>query len=267
MDFAILEEATQPDRELLVSTPGHRRLVRQTERLHMGLSIGHADGFPGTLGCFVQAGPNVALLSCCHILTSAQKETDIGRWIHQPGKPDIEPLTPKTHIATLGYDFPEFSRTDSNLFDAAIAPLSSRAISRLEEGKSNAVPSGLGCPLEGQILKQVISPSELPEFPIQTRVGKIGRTSGYTEGTLTAIRLDPVVVYSRQLKAHITFRNVIGIEWDSDGPPFTKPGDSGAVVFTLDPFYALGVHFASVGTRSYACPLQTVLQTFDARMI
>ena len=269
VDFAAIEEAYIPRKEDLTGLPGHPVLSSTPEQHHLGLSIGHANGGAGTLGCFVSLGDIVALVSCCHVLVpddhfiGASSLTPPPIRIHQPGRPELEIPGGHTHIATLRDSYVEFS-TEGNRIDAAIA-----ALTHPERCAGNLLPHGVGCPFEGRFLAGVVDLSDVDarESMLGTRVGKIGRTTGYTEGTLTALSLTPVVVNSRALGARISFEQAIEVSWDVE-KPFTEPGDSGAAVFTTDGLQAVGLHFCSPrkGGRSYACPLYRVLREFRAEL-
>lgn len=262
MPFVVaeVEEANLPLRQDVEATPGHKMLTGRCDPLHIGASIGHVDGWAGTLGCFVEKGGRIGLLSCSHVLAMSGRPTRDQILIHQPGKPDMQPpiFTGSTRVATLQDEYVEFSLNEANLIDAALAFLK-----RPDNHLSNVIPGRLGCALGGKRLAAVM---DLAEIPLPLRVAKIGRTTGYTEGTLTSI-LDRVAVRNREIGAVISFNQVLSVRWDDKGTPFTKAGDSGALVFSVDGLRPVGLHFASPGGRSYACPLQKVLDVFEARLI
>ncbi len=180
--------------------------------------------------------------------------------VHHPGKPDVDQLSGRTVIATLGRDFSVFSTNDANRFDAAIASLDDDV-----DHSGNTLPRGLGCPLEGRVLDTVAETSDI--LP-GVKVGKIGRSTGYTEGWLTAVDFGTLRVRNPSINGVLTFERSMEIAWEEESRPFTRPGDSGAIVFTLDPLRAIGIHFASprVG-YSYACPLKGALDLFRADIL
>jgi hypothetical protein len=115
------------------------------------------------------------------------------------------------------------------------------------------------------------------QLPNQTRgpktgdlVYKIGRTSGITWGYVT--KLDAIVraVYSHEKP--VVFNHVFAIEaaagdrTSGNAPtsqmPFSAPGDSGAVVFTIDG-YAIGLLFADGGGVSYASSIEKILDEVE----
>jgi hypothetical protein len=263
-EIITVDQAHYPTQKEVKITPPHLLLGDRKEELHIGLSVGHPDGSPGTLGAFVETADGIGILSCSHVLARSGK-AEPEDWIHHPGKPDVPELSPRTRVARLTKDFIEFSRQGSNSMDAAIAVMPDNI-----RYTRNIIPIGLGCPVEGQALVSIVDPRTLP---MGTRIGKVGRSTGYAEGTLTATALEIVRIKNSVLNAQIPFTNVIEVTWDAD-LPFSKPGDSGAILFTLDPIRAIGIHFAGNNRQnqqktgiSYACHLDTVLTYFKAELV
>jgi hypothetical protein len=72
------------------------------------------------------------------------------------------------------------------------------------------------------------------------------------------------------------FDDVIEVTWKSTKEPFSKPGDSGSLVFTKNGIVAVGLHFAGGVKRtnngktlgvSYSCDLEAVLKAHQASLI
>jgi hypothetical protein len=106
-----------------------------------------------------------------------------------------------------------------------------------------------------------------------TVVSKIGRTTGFKQGLVKAIALDNVSV--RTPIGNLMFDDTIEIEWLPDKKPFSKPGDSGSVVFVEDDLSVIGLHFAGGhkqnGARrigvSYSCNIRTVLKDYGVSLM
>ena len=261
-DIVVVEHAQMPTLKEVEATPAHPEMRGPKEELHIGLSVGHADGRPGTLGAFVDCREGRGLLSCSHVLARSGK-AEPGDWIHHPGKPDVEELSGRTRVGRLTEDFIEFSCRGMNRLDAAIAVLKETV-----HDQGNVLPDGCGCPVAGQHLTQVIDPAELP---LGTRIGKIGRTTGYSEGTLTAVSLSLVRIQNSVTRCALPFTDIIEVTWDPERV-YSAPGDSGAILFTLDPVRAVGIHFAGNKRKdgvglSYACSLTAVLTHFHAGLV
>jgi hypothetical protein len=105
---------------------------------------------------------------------------------------------------------------------------------------------------------------------IGDRVRKIGRTTGFTNGRVTAFELDNVVIsYDR---GNLAFDDQIEIEGAGTGP-FSDGGDSGSMILDSEN-RGMGLLFAGGDTGgtngrglTYANPLWTVLQRLRVKLI
>jgi hypothetical protein len=217
-----------------------------------GASIGHPHGFSGSLGGFVrsrQSGDTLLLSSASALWPTAARKGD---YIHQPGSIDNPLFTGETRVALISDD----------------APLSAPARSRLDAGyarlldgieiSGNVVPSGL--PEAGRPIGPPAGPPQAGD-----RVAKIGRGTGLTLGTISAlsahVALHPVAA-TRNWTASAT--NVTGVlAISGEGALFSGPGDAGAVIFRLSDLRAVGLLFGSSreDKLSYAHDLSAVLHT------
>jgi S1-C subfamily serine protease len=131
--------------------------------------------------------------------------------------------------------------------DAAVAPLQGGvpfAQSYLP-GRQLPDPHGLGTPRVGD------------------RVFKVGRTTGLTHGTITAVGV--VVGPIPYAPGACWFRQQFEIEGDA-GTLFSDHGDSGsAIVSTTGE--VLGLLYAGNGTQTYACPMQAVLSALSCTLV
>ena len=245
-----------------------RQLGRNIRPLHLGLSIGHAKGGAGTLGAFVSDSKGRdCILSNNHVL-ALMNEANNGDPIYQPGNPDQWPLMSDDQIAKLSR-FAVIVTGQRNLVDAAIAIMKDDA-----DHESNRIPKGFDFPMEGQMIGEVEdSDSMLELLGKDAPVCKIGRTTGYTEGTIGAVDLDNVPV--RTPIGIVVFDNVIQVNWPSNSKPFSEPGDSGSLVFTKEGPTAIGLHFAGGLRRvdgrevgvSYSCSISNVLDKLKASLL
>ncbi|MEU4363375.1 hypothetical protein [Promicromonospora sp. NPDC023987] len=220
--------------------------------LRPGISIGHVGVTAGTLGAFVtrassggDGGSNgsgsgdLYALSNYHVLAGSRQARP-GDVVLQPGPADGG-LAPGDRIGELT-QVVDLEVIEPAYTDAAIARL-------------DRVPIDLEYPV-GRVVKTARAlGGEV--------VGKVGRTTSITRGRVTAIELDDVVVGYEDLGA-LSFDDQIEIESLDDGP-FSRGGDSGALVYREDGV-ALGLLFAGSesGGRSgkgltYANPIDQVL--------
>lgn len=217
--------------------------------LRPGISIGHVGVTAGTLGAFVtRTSPGdrngardqqLYALSNYHVLAGSP-EARPGDVVLQPGPADGG-LAPGDRIGEL---------TQVVNLDAAEPAYTDAAIARLDQ-----VPVDLEYPV-GRVLKTARALGG-------ETVGKVGRTTSVTRGRVTAIELDDVIVGYEDLGA-LSFDDQIEIE-SLDDDPFSRGGDSGALVYREDGV-ALGLLFA--GSESgghsgkgltYANPIDHVL--------
>jgi len=257
-----------PPKTAVFDASAKPQLVTYARPLHIGLSVGHNDGGAGTLGAFVaDADGNECILSNNHVL-ALLGQAEIRDAVYQPGRPDQSPLRIQHMIARL---------SDATVLGKSVRNEADSAVAALVEGmdhSSNQIPTGLGYPMQGQM---VVQPSDddalLESLGKDEVVCKIGRTTGYTEGRVSAVALDNVPV--RTSVGNILFDNVIEISWESQKNPFTRPGDSGSLVFAKSNLRAVGLHFAGGHKRvsgrvagiSYSCNILTVLRAHNASLL
>jgi hypothetical protein len=121
-----------------------------------------------------------------------------------------------------------------------------------------------------------------PEYPVgrvtktaqavgNEDVAKIGRTTALTQGRVTAIELDDVVVGYGEELGTLSFDDQIEVESTGDGP-FSRGGDSGSLVYRADGV-ALGLLFAGSETGgangtglTYLNPIDAVLEALGVRL-
>ncbi len=218
--------------------------------LRPGISIGHVGVTAGTLGAFVtRASPGddaLYALSNYHVLAGSP-EARPGDIVLQPGPADGG-LAPGDRIGELT-QVVDLESAEPSFTDAAIARL-------------DRVPVDFDYPV-GRVVKTARAlGGEV--------VGKVGRTTAITRGRVTAIELDDVIVGYEDLGA-LNFDDQIEIESLDDGP-FSRGGDSGALVYREDGV-AIGLLFAGSesGGRSgkgltYANPIDQVLEILGVEL-
>ncbi|GGA36792.1 hypothetical protein [Okeania sp. KiyG1] len=272
IDLLMVEDVTIPSSTVLIQSAidgkGNNSFTRKKRPLHLGLSVGHRDGGPGTLGAFVcTSNGSEAILSNNHVLALCD-EAKPGDKIYQPGRLDQRSImTMGSYIGTLG-DAMSISKIGSNFGDSAYAVLDKGI-----EHQGNLIPSGFGNSDDsGRYINDV---QDYDVISPEIILAKIGRTTGYTEGIPGAIELDNVAVYIPQFKQNVRFDNLLEIRWQSTDKPFAEKGDSGSLIFIPKILQAVGLQFASgildingkkVGV-SYACNLKNILETLDLTFI
>lgn len=216
--------------------------------LRPGVSIGHIGVTAGTLGAFVrrpEAPEELYALSNYHVLAGSPQALP-GDVVLQPGPADGG-LLPGDRVG-------ELTRVATLVSGQACA--TDAAIARLDSFEADhAYPVGrvsrIARPIGGEIVE------------------KVGRTTAVTRGRVTAIELDDVIVGYEDLGA-LSFDDQVEIE-GSDAP-FSRGGDSGALVYLPDGT-AIGLLFA--GSESggqggkgltYANPIDVVLEAMQVEL-
>ncbi|MPV36309.1 chymotrypsin family serine protease [Georgenia subflava] len=218
--------------------------------LRPGVSIAHQAVSAGTLGAFVtlDGAPGTHILSNYHVL--------VGSPTARTGDPVLQPGP-----ADGGSDSDRVGRL------AGFVPLSAGERARVDAALA-LVDDGVGVD---------------PTYPVGLLAGvaeaigddvvqKIGRTTGVTDGRVTAIELDGVVVgYGPEL-GELTFDNQIEVEGSAD-LPFSRGGDSGSLVYRPADRRAVGLLFAGSETGgengrglTYLNPVDEVLTALRATL-
>ena len=212
-----------------------------------GVSVAHVDVTAGTLGAFAVIGEQVGVLSNHHVLVG--DDGAVGDAIVQPGPLDGG-SAPNDQIGTLS-EFVELASSGSNPVDAAFAVLEDVEFTT---GYPGGELSGLVGVEGGE------------------QVQKSGRTTGVTDGMVTAIELDGLLVdFGPQ--GTLQFDGQIEVESTGSGP-FSDGGDSGSLVYQSSDMAAVGLLFAG-GPRggsnglglTYLNPIDVVLSQLGAQLL
>ncbi len=210
------------------------------------MPIRHANGTAGTLGFFAQRREEVVLVSSSSVL--APRGSRAGDWIHTVEPDDANELTDVQLSARTG--IAKLLEWDVLAGCAALLPHTHHLGNRLVppprslRGSPGVIGTVLSDPSPGLL------------------VGKIGRSSGYTEGALAATNVSGVIVQMTDKRE--TLENMLEVR--SEGDPFCMPGDLGSLVFSLGPLGALGILIAGTTEtrpqRALIAPIEPILERF-----
>lgn len=221
----------------------------------------------GTLGALVRDTTGALFgLSNNHV-TGGCNHSGVGLPIVAPGVADVAPngLNPFTlglHARVLPYVLGTSGNVDiSNNTDAAIFTISDAITVSSFQGDKFDTPVGVAAPVEGM------------------RVAKIGRTTGYTEGTVVGRMLRPIAMRANSTRngfeASIWFPGVFVVH--GDPLEFSSAGDSGSLVVSLNDDgsrSAVGLVFcggpdslAPGGMKSMIVPLAPILQRLQVTLV
>jgi hypothetical protein len=246
--------------------PGFNSSIR---RLSPGASIGHVSGYPGTIGAFVRSTREnenwTGVISASHVLGRNNKAKD-GEIVISPGHPD-GPKSCKNQVGTLDrfIYLTHFDEDDDPHGNYLCCP--DVALVRLLDDKKHRYPdvTFVNSPEDPHNLmpiREVLGGDSVADR-LEQQVYKMGRTTGLTRGVLEIIGLQrqPIRIDDKQY----IYTNVLAVSSD-DGKPFSKPGDSGALVYTADG-YAIGLVIAGTDQVSYVSPLDACLRDIEATLL
>lgn len=236
------------------ATPWYRC---QSRPLLIGCSAGHFDVTAGTVGGFVRRDDGVYALSNNHVFANEDRARPADA-VLQPGVLDGG-QAPRDAFGELGPTI-RLTQNGANRVDAALASLAS--VKHCEATLLKGIDRGRDRRLTGI--------REAESDVLGTTVFKIGRTSGVTEGQITASELDHVFVDYNM--GPLEFDDQIEIR-GVDGRPFSAGGDSGALIVDSD-FHAVGLLFAGRDAGgaiepglTYAHPIRNVLAALNAELM
>jgi len=195
--------------------PAPGRLRGRLRPLVPGCSICHEADTAGTLGTVVRRGQERLLLSNAHVLARSGLAS-LGDPVRQPGPADGG--TARDRVGSLEGWAP-LSADLPNTVDAALA--------RLDDG-IEADGSG--------------SPTATAALAGDELVEKLGRTTGFTSGRVTAIEVDDVVVDFGDEVGPLRFDGQIEVSGTVGA--FSLGGDSGSLVRLADGGPAVGLLYA-----------------------
>jgi len=231
----------------------------------IGVSVGNQyEASAGTTGCRVKdRDGNLYILSNNHVL-ALENTAPLGSWILQPGLYDTGSDIPYAWqiVGTLTTFVPiTFSRFANNKVDAAVARINFWADGETPLVGVSTPGDGYGPPSSDYLTNSELSAlfaGSSNKIPVQ----KYGRTTGFTQGTITSINTTVIVGYAR---GSARFVNQIVVESSN---AFILPGDSGSLLVTQDGNLPAGLLFAgnSSGTYALANRIEDVLTVLGNRL-
>lgn len=230
-----------------------------------GVSIGHYRITAGTFGLLVQRGDELYILSNNHVLANSN-DAHIGDAIWQPAP--LDQGTPDDCIATLAEFEPlDFGEQPGQCAIAQTVAQILNALARLAGSTHRlaAVQKTPGENLMDAALARVVAPelveAAIGDIGLPTGVGeptlglplqKVGRTTGYTQGSVQQINVTVNVDYQGKM-ARFTDQIIAG--------QMSSPGDSGSAILDMER-RAVGLLFAGSEQVTLFTPLQRVLDRF-----
>ncbi|HEU0146557.1 MAG TPA: hypothetical protein VFR21_06730 [Bradyrhizobium sp.] len=219
-----------------------------------GISVAHRDVTAGTLGYFCQSRrlgddpAKIYVLSNNHVLANVNKGLP-GDMVLQPG-----PVDGGTMADEIG-QLSRFHQLDlsgnPNKIDAAVAELKANVEWRAEICTIGTI-SGTQIGHEGM------------------KIRKHGRTTGYTEGTITDESYDTIVgMDHNDPSVSAVFQSQLRIEPTPPHSAIGRGGDSGSLVVTQSGKDAIGLYFAGPPSGNYgvANRIEDVLSEMQIELV
>lgn len=234
-----------------------------SRKIMPGVSIGHGRFRAGTMGCIVKfkypEDPDEkavkkkkqyikGVLTAAHVV-KLNDSVKLGDLIYSPGKPEngvalmaldaigklrnSVGLIPFYKADLLSQGDP-YTSTDIALVDLEDVQEDFRgAIPKFNEVPDPKNPKNTQFDIHGKIkIKKIVKDDDLPNLLCQS-VYKFGRTTGFTKGQLVN-----VMIMHRQLKLPnrkiYLYKELLAVKSTENGKSFSRPGDSGAMVYTSD---------------------------------
>ncbi|MHA2135219.1 MAG: hypothetical protein ACXAEN_12305 [Candidatus Thorarchaeota archaeon] len=233
-----------------------------------GVSIGHHLITAGTLGCLVQRGEEIFILSNNHVLANAN-EANLNDPIWQPGRYDGG--SSSDTIATLAQFVPivwegsdanggcSIAKSTEAFLNYMANLVGSRYRTKItQQAASNKVDAAIARPLEISLVKNSVRdigiPASVQEAEIGMQVQKTGRTTGHTKGTVASIFATVSVTYGGGKTA--LFKDQILTTNMSQG------GDSGSALFDMDR-HLIGLLYAGSEERTIHNRIQNVMAALN----
>lgn len=238
----------------IVATAGFAAAASAIRGVAIGASVGHVQCTAGTLGFFARrrSDQTIGFVSNNHVLAAEDQGQDGDEILH-PAAVDSG-TAPRGVVGRLAGDYPRL-KPSKTVVDCAFARL----------------VKGCGYDAHSLDVGRTLSLQTMPAYA-DPLVSKIGRTTGLTNGIISAFELDAVDIDYPRVKT-IRFNGQIEIQ-SVDGTPFCRSGDSGSLVFTRDGCHPVGLVFAmsAAGGPSncgltYANPIDAVLKALGVTFL
>ncbi|HWW75140.1 MAG TPA: trypsin-like serine protease [Pyrinomonadaceae bacterium] len=220
----------------------------QKRNTHFGVSGGNVKDISrrfccsGTLGSLVTNGSTQYILSNNHVLARADQAA-VGEDVSQPGLIDNN-----CAVATLVADFTTAVPLGQNV-DAALAQL------RPGTMDSTGFIEDIGVPAS-----TTVNPS------VGLSVVKSGRTTGFTNGTISSINTSVSVRYPKSCGASggtaVSYTNQVVI----NSTTFSAGGDSGSLILTSSGHNPVALLFAGSSSATIGNPINEVMSKLSARL-
>lgn len=233
----------------LLTTP--IRIMAQKFQIQPGEEIGivATSGISGTLGCLVYQAKEPLWLTCYHVVKSPKQDWESYNPIKQIDKVENPDKKPENEVVIIG---------------------------NVKEGRRNLVHDialitpdintiKLDADILGGINKVTLFREVTEADENKTKVKKFGTTTGLTHGIIDKVGYSSLIDYSDGAPHQLL--DLIRIRSLDIQDPFSRPGDSGALVVDKSN-QAIGIIVAGSddGEYSFAIPVSSVFDQFNLQL-
>lgn len=247
-----------------------------SQQIQPGVSISHGRYRSGTLGCIVLLetanGPRYFVSTASHVVAANGEYVEAGDYIYSPGRGSVPELMRKYRIGKLTDNFIEiFGMTESNPADQDIRLRIDVALIKVfserlkDQELKNLVPHPKK-PEDDNSYLAVTDVVEDDDFAslLLDEVYMFGAVSGFRRGKLTNICSTDKVIRLPNLRNAIYF-DLFAVQ-SIDKEPFSKPGDSGAMVYNKKG-QLMGFVTGADKYVTYCCVGKRCLEVFNAKLV
>jgi hypothetical protein len=273
-----IAEQLRGDIDVVVGGSAHSMYPRHAVRrsgaasLRPGASVGHCTGWAGSVGCLVTFVATRrhrkiemrGFLGAAHVLGKLNRAEDGDAIIH-PGYPDGQRLMDHkvgslhTYSYLGHYDEDVEAVTAPNLSDVALVALDDDT----ESDAANLVPDPEDNKRQRMIRGVVDTGREILAYGGQ-EVFMVGRTSTFSRGTLSGFAVGECSIKLPDNRIYL-YQGLLRVD-RIGSKPFSRDGDSGALVYTSD-FKGLGLLVGGSDKYSWIFPLTSCLSTVSAELL
>jgi hypothetical protein len=242
-----------------------------SREIRPGVSIGHGRFRAGTLGCLVNVPgaqrDKIGLLTAAHVV-ALNESVSKGDRIYSPGKPEIGTLTHEDVIGRLD-NFVDLMPIFDYSPGQDIFQSIDIAFVRIEDTdrkvpKWNEVPNPSDPDNKSIRIRSVVSEKDMPNF-LNQKVYKFGRTTGFTVGKLVHHHIAQREIKLPNNKLYL-YTEIFGVTAAASGDKFSRPGDSGAAVYTEEGGL-LGFVIGADDSTTLCCMAERSLAAMKAQLV
>jgi hypothetical protein len=256
----------------------------QKRAIGPGYSVGHGRYRAGTISALVRiygaTYDETGCLTAAHVVALNHRTVNNQDPIYSPGKPEVgEALTRRHRIGRLrdfvdlydelSEDMNVFAESDVALVDLQEVDIADRIVPQINmvpDPKKIGNRTKIDLSLDRWLmpLKKVAIENQLAHL-IDKPVYKFGRTSGFTSGILRDVGLRAKRLRLPNQRYYL-YTGLLAVESSDINKSFSRPGDSGAPLYTKDGTL-VGIVLGADTEYTFACAAWRCLEAMQVRLL